>query len=84
MKVFEFTEVFGRQDTPLEDYMREVKEIKTLTDAQKFAKKFSLVLSDAAPVFDSLDELNFAEFLSELPKCFGNGSNGVLSNFSNE
>ncbi len=60
----------GRFDTPLEDYGKDIQQIKTFEDFQKVGEKYSMILSDAKPVFDNMTEENFPEFISWFPNCF--------------
>lgn len=57
----------GRFDTPLENYCKEIRKIKTLADLREVQKKYSLILSDAAPIFEAINEENFPEFIKYLP-----------------
>ena len=63
----------GRFDTPVEDYMREIRKVKTLADLKAMETKFRLILDDSAEIYASITEETFAEFASQLPKCFGKG-----------
>ena len=60
--------------TPVEDYSREVRRIRTLADVRAFEAKFKLVLDDAAEAFGRVTEETFAGFIEQLPLCFGNSS----------
>lgn len=57
----------GRFDTPLEDYSKDLRKVKTFADLKAMQEKYSLILSDAKPVFEAMTEEDFPEFIKYLP-----------------
>lgn len=59
--------------TPLEDYSKAVRKIKTLADVRDIQEKYAMFLDDAEPCFESINERTFEEFKSELSRAYRNG-----------
>lgn len=63
---------FGRFDDPLKDYSKAVRKVKTFAEMKSICTKYKIILDDATDAFEQMNELSFQEFISQLPKCYGN------------
>jgi hypothetical protein len=62
----------GRFSTPIEDYMKEIRKVKTFAEFKAMETKYEMILDDAAEAYAAMTEETFPEFLEQLPKCFIN------------
>lgn len=61
---------FRRFDEPLQEYSKEVRQIKTIDDVRRIEEKFYFLLDDAAPCYANINEETFVEFKKQMPLCF--------------